>query len=146
MHPNRLPLHQVLLDTLGHEELSDYLALLIPQPVAHHHCSCNKGHSTAKAASTAGSVASQSGGGTCAASHSKGTNSIGMCNITSVPLNRHRTRCIPSSTRRWTIALTQQHQRHPLLLPAVTSSSSIEQQAGNLHETRVAAAASQEGA
>lgn len=82
---NILLLHQVLLDILGHEELSDYLALLVPQPAAHHPCSCNKSHSTAKAASTAGSLASQSGGGTLATSHSKGTNSMGMCSNTSVP-------------------------------------------------------------
>uniref|UniRef100_A0A383W4I5 Uncharacterized protein n=1 Tax=Tetradesmus obliquus TaxID=3088 RepID=A0A383W4I5_TETOB len=66
---------QVLLDVLGHEELSDFLALLVRQEEGRHTCS-SKGYSAA-AATAAASLVSRSGSGTLSSSQHRVASSVG---------------------------------------------------------------------
>jgi hypothetical protein len=65
---------QVLLDVLSHEELSDFLALLVRQQGGRGSCS-SKGYSAAAAAAAA-SLASRSGSGTLIGSQQRAASSI----------------------------------------------------------------------
>lgn len=69
---------QVLFDVLGREELSDYLALLVPQRDGRNGCSCRKGHSAAAAATAAGgSPATHSSGVASSTCPLRGASSMG---------------------------------------------------------------------
>jgi hypothetical protein len=71
-----LLLLQVLLDVLGHEELSDFLALLVGQHAGRGSCN-SKGYYSSAAATAAASRASRNGSGTLTASQLRGASSIG---------------------------------------------------------------------